>query len=138
MGDLVTKEEAAELLAKATPGPWMQAEHVGEPHAIVADEHPFVSLLGLHNDQAIVSEMGDAALVAAAPDLAATVVALHDRAGADEAAVKARIHRACESLLKLERERVMGIVEAWFDGAENANALRCARAEITGEAADGE
>lgn len=67
-------EEARALLADATPGPWCNGDHVGEPRAICPMVSRMDSLLGLDRDgMAIVVRAADAALIAAAPRLLAAL-----------------------------------------------------------------
>jgi hypothetical protein len=68
---------------RATPGPWLQATHVGEPRALVAQHDMRASLLALDRDgMAIVGTVLDAVAIAhartAAPALADAVLALLD------------------------------------------------------------
>ena len=60
--DLIARAQAVLAVAEnMTPGPWLTAEHVGEPRAIVAAEKPDLTLLGLDVDgMAIVSSRRDA------------------------------------------------------------------------------
>jgi len=73
----ITAEEASALRQAATPGPW----HVGRS-ALCDCLRPCVNVYAEHGEDVTrpcrseVSE-GDAPLLAAAPDLAATVEALH-------------------------------------------------------------
>ena len=74
---IITAEEARTLREAATPGPW----HVGRS-ALCDCLRPCVNVYAEHGEDVTrpcrseVSE-GDAPLLAAAPDLAATVEALH-------------------------------------------------------------
>lgn len=116
---LVSAEEAQKLLAGATPGPWQQGHHVDEPCAIVAVERPYYSLLGLHNDTAIVSKEGDAALMTAAPELARTVIELH------------------EKLAQAERRAAVAKEAEQEACAADCNALACEWRDNADVAADG-
>jgi hypothetical protein len=70
--EMISRERIAEirkrLTNRASKGDWQQADHVGEPRAIVAVSSPNRSLLALDNDgMAIFEHERDAAVAAHAP-----------------------------------------------------------------------
>lgn len=79
--DTAALADLGALADAATARPWMQARHIDEPRAIVAQSRPMHSLLGLDRDgMAIVDREADAAFIVAAVNahdaLAAEVVRL--------------------------------------------------------------
>ena len=74
---MITGKQARELLDGTTPGPWE-----ARPNGVVVSysTQSQIQLVG-HNQRAL----GDAPLMAAAPDLAETVAWLHGREADDEA-----------------------------------------------------
>lgn len=89
---IITADEARALLEAATPGPWEWSVWAGRHRARLCTEEQFASgegwLLQLDTDRV---HGGTAELIAAAPDLAATVVALHAEVERAAAAERARI-----------------------------------------------
>jgi hypothetical protein len=86
----ITREEAAELMQAATPGPWVvrgSVSYDGPTCSVRAgyaeSSYPITSTLPSDRPAP------DAALIAAAPALASTVVALHDRIAELEATLAA-------------------------------------------------
>lgn len=86
----ITREEAAALMEAATPGPWVvrgSVSYDGPTTSVrsgyAESSYPITGTLPSDRN------VPDAALIAAAPTLAATVVALHDRIAELEATLAA-------------------------------------------------
>lgn len=80
MKNVMSAETAQVLLdGRATKARWRRAEDLGEPRGLASDDPRYggrMSLLAIKDGTAIVAYEGDAALMAAAPELAANVVEL--------------------------------------------------------------
>lgn len=97
----LTPERVRELLAAATPGPWTH-ERIGfGGHEVTMDARGGV----------FVDREHDAALIAAAPDLAADVLALHD--------ALARVTREREAAVAA-RDALVTAVRAYLDADDHA------------------
>lgn len=123
MSEPMTPERAREMLEAATPGPWTQwVEHgdvyagritVNEPRALASPEPDgalHVASCWSDDEQSV----ADAALIAAAPDLARAYLAEHERAEraeaeaarlADELAGEVLAYQASETAQTHQRER---------------------------------
>ena len=106
------------LVNAATPGPWRQATHVGEPRAIVAESRPMASLLALDVDgMAIVDSEADAALIVEACN------AVHAMA-AELRAARAEIERLTTERVYAQAQVLRGI--EWDHAVEDAiGVARC-------------
>ena len=135
MADLITAEQARALREAATPGPW-----------VVEDDGPEYGLCVVmpSGTSACVGAAGGpvAALIAAAPDLAATVEALH----AEVARLRAEVDAARDVIIGAEpvfgyhESSLSGSWTCAFCGAEMDKRLRlrdhepgCAYVEARGE-----
>ncbi len=100
----------AEIMAladAATPGPWLQAHHIGEPRALVSERDKSLSLLALDRDgMAIVDSEADARFIVAAreivPAMAAELAAMRAAAlelyNADIAIDEVAVRKAMDRL----------------------------------------
>jgi hypothetical protein len=80
--NLISADKAKRLFdGRVTEARWRKADDIDEPRGLVSDDPRYagyaMSLLAIKNGVAIVAYEGDAALMAAAPALAETVIALH-------------------------------------------------------------
>ena len=101
MTDLITAEEAKKLLDGTTPGPWDWDTGDGTIYMADGDVSPRIATIDWDNTDAD-QGYADAELIAAAPDLARTVIALHAQP-ADAKAAQAMVRDRAE---KAEAERV--------------------------------
>jgi len=84
-GDTVSAEEARGLLEAATPGPWEARFH--EDMGMIAWQHGWI----MDGDRPPEHERADTQLAAASPDLARTVIALHEELAAERKASAAAL-----------------------------------------------
>ena len=100
---MVSADAARELLEGSTPGPWCAGRSSSGSLCIAQMADP-----GEDVAVALDAIFADAALMAAAPDLARTVVALHERVAAVEAerdAALAHAEELTQALRETQRER---------------------------------
>lgn len=128
MADRITKEQAAALLADATPGPWVvrgSVSYDGPTTSVrsgyAESSYPITGTLPSDRN------VPDAALIAAAPDLAATVIALHDEA----AELRATLAAMTEQVVALtcERDNARG---AWLAARKKRERYEEALSRIEG------
>ena len=125
MGERITTERARELLAGATSGPW----HISDPDGIAprvsCPNFPICWVAGDTDGRPWMDEfepgpgpLADAALIAAAPDLAADLIAARERIAALEVERDARV---------TAEEHARAVREAFADAINNADVRDNAR-----------
>ena len=92
MGERITTERVRELLAGATPGPWRISDPDGIAPRVSCLDFPICWVAGDTDGRPWIDEfepgpgpLADAAIIAAAPDLAADLIAARERIAALEA-----------------------------------------------------
>lgn len=129
MTDLITAEEAKKLLDGTTPGPWDWDTGDGTIYMADGDVSPRIATIDWDNTDAD-QGYADAELIAAAPDLARTVIALHAQpadARADRDSCSCKVETTCwmnnASRLMAERDRLAAanaVLEAKVAGLREA------------------
>ena len=119
MTDLITAEEAKKLLDGTTPGPW-RAE--GDPWSRIvwSSAENRVCFMAHSNGLDDARDVATSNLVAAAPDLARTVIALHAQL-ADAKAAQAMVVERAVGVAKRHRSKVQINEPLWHDGQDWAS-----------------
>lgn len=119
MTDLITAEEAKKLLDGTTPGPWDWDTGDGTIYMADGDVSPRIATIDWDNTDAD-QGYADAELIAAAPDLARTVIALHAQL-ADAKAAQAMVVERAVGVAKRHRSKVQINEPLWHDGQDWAS-----------------
>lgn len=117
--DMITAEEAEKLLDGTTPGPW-RAE--GDPWSRIvwSSAENRVCFMAHSNGLDDARDVATSNLVAAAPDLARTVIALHAQL-ADAKAAQAMVVERAVGVAKRHRSKVQINEPLWHDGQDWAS-----------------
>ncbi len=113
---IISADEARGLLDGTTPGPWHADSEFGWLFAL--DDGARRTIARLDSEDTRETDDSDIAIIAAAPDLAVSVIALHERLATLDAEVARGI--AERETLRRERDEALSLAEAATQRADGA------------------